>query len=134
MKRYLYLFVFTLVAFACNNEDDGAPNNDSPFEGQWSLVNVSGGLAGVDEDFEMGLITWDFDIETQELTITNTNTASVFSGFPTGVYDFQVLTNGEMSSLILEDSFSMVITTLTNNQLILDEGVAADGFLYTFAK
>ena len=134
MKRYIYLLVFALVVFACNNDDDGTPNNDFPLEGQWSLVNVSGGLAGVDEDFEMGLITWDFEIQTQQVTVVNSNTASVFSGFQTGVYDFQVLTNSEMSSLILDDSFSMVITTLTSNQLILDKGVAADGFLYTLAK
>lgn len=134
MKRYIYLLLFTFAVFACNTDDDGTPDNDFPLEGQWSLVNVSGGLAGVDEDFEMGLITWDFEIQTQQVTITNNNTGSVFDGLPTGVYDFQVLTNGEISSLILDDSYSMVIITLTTSQLVLDEGVAADGFLYTLAK
>ncbi|MDG5490561.1 hypothetical protein [Psychroserpens sp. SPM9] len=134
MKKYIYLVALIFVAMSCQNDDDGTPNNEPTLEGPWSLVNVSGGLAGVDQDFELGIITWDFDIETQQLTIVNTNTDVVFDGYPSGVYDFQALTNGEITTIVIDDNINLEINVLTNSQLVLDEGIAFDGFLYTFTR
>ncbi|MFK7833260.1 MAG: hypothetical protein AB8B52_08290 [Winogradskyella sp.] len=135
MKTRLFTLIVVLFLFSCNNDDDAAQNSEPTLIGPWSLVNVSGGFAGIDDDFEVGLITWDFNENFLEFTVTNNNTTNViFDGLPSGTYNFQVLsTTGEDSQLVTE-TFSYEITTLTSSQLVLDEGIAFDGFLLTFSR
>ena len=135
MKITFYAFVLILLAVSCNSDDDTQHNNRPMLNGSWSLVNVSGGFAGVNDDFEMGIITWDFNPINLKLTVTNTNTTNViYDGFPTGTYDYEELSSvGENDSLIV-NTLSYEITILSSSQLVLDEGVAADGFLLTFSK
>lgn len=128
MKNYFYVLVFAIVSFSCN-DDDALPNNEPTLNGAWSLVNVSGGFAGVDDDFEVGVITWDFNQENTQVTITNNNTVTVVhDGFPTGVYDYEVVIEEGISTIVIEN-FDFVIATLNATNLMLDEGVVADGFL-----
>ena len=135
MKTPFYFFVLVLFSFSCNSDDDAQQNTDSALQGTWSLVNVSGGLAGVNDDFEIGTITWNFNEDNLELTVTNTNTTTViYDGFPSGTYDYELLTPTEESASVTINSFEYRITTLTSSLLLLDEGVAADGFLLTFRK
>ncbi|WP_431133263.1 hypothetical protein [Psychroserpens mesophilus] len=136
MKKHIYIFLLVVFTFSCNNNDDHCSSHSDPtLYGTWSLINVSGGFAGVNQDFEAGIITWTFDNQSQELTIINTNTEAVFDGYPSGVYDFQVLTPEDgFITIVLDDSVELDIDTLTNHQLILDEGIAFDGFSYTFVK
>ena len=135
MKTLFYFLVLILFTFSCNSDDDAQQNTDSALQGTWSLVNVSGGLAGVNDDFEIGTITWNFNEDNLELTVTNTNTTTViYDGFPSGTYDYELLTPTEESASVTINSFEYRITTLTSSLLLLDEGVAADGFLLTFRK
>lgn len=135
MKTLFYFLVLILFTFSCNSDDDAQQNIDSALQGTWSLVNVSGGLAGVNDDFEIGTITWNFNEDNLELTVTNTNTTTViYDGFPSGTYDYELLTPTEESASVTINSFEYRITTLTSSLLLLDEGVAADGFLLTFRK
>ena len=135
MKTTFYTLIFTLLLFSCNIDDDTQKNCEPTLNGSWSLVNVLGGLAGINDDFEVGLIIWDFNQENLELTVTNNNTVDViYDGFPSGTYDYEIITqtNGDTSLIINTISYS--ITTLSSSQLVLDEGVAADGFLLTFSR
>lgn len=134
MKKYIYAFVIILFTLSCNNDDDCPSNNNPTINETWSLINVSGGFAGVDQDFEVGIISWTFDNETQELTILNTNTDAVFDGYPSGVYDFEMITTEDSSTIVIDDSINLDINILTSNQLVLDEGIASDGFLYSFIR
>ncbi|MEH6534780.1 MAG: hypothetical protein V7719_00195 [Psychroserpens sp.] len=136
MKKYMYLLVFALFAFACNNDDDSSPNNDEfMLNGPWSLINVSGGFAGIDDDYENGLIIWDFNLETQEVTVTNTNVELViYDGLPTGTYDYSIETITGSNALIVINNQNLAVATLTSTILVLDEGVAADGFLLSFTR
>ncbi|WP_179009574.1 hypothetical protein [Winogradskyella forsetii] len=135
MKPPFYILVLVVFLFSCNN-DDNAPQNTAPtINGTWSLVNVYGGFAGVDDDFENGTITWHFNQDNLELTVSNTNTTDViYDGFPSGTYDYQILTTTGEDANVVVNSFSYDITVLTQTQLVLDEGVAADGFLLTFSR
>ena len=135
MKTTFYVFVLVLFLVSCNNNDDSIENTDTTLEGSWSLVNASGGFAGVNDDFEVGLITWNFNQDNLELTVTNANTANViFDGLHSGTYNYVFLTTtGEDVSLVI-NSISYDLTTLSSSELELDEGVAADGFLLTFSK
>ena len=135
MKTPFCFLVLILFTFSCNSDDDAQQNTDSALQGTWSLVNVSGGLAGVNDDFEIGTITWNFNEDNLELTVTNTNTTTViYDGFPSGTYDYELLTPTEESASVTINSFEYRITTLTSSLLLLDEGVAADGFLHTFRR
>ncbi|OUR98155.1 hypothetical protein A9Q86_13940 [Flavobacteriales bacterium 33_180_T64] len=134
MKKYFYVLVFAMVSFSCNNDDDALQNNEPSLNGVWSLVNVSGGFAGVDDDFAVGVITWDFNQEDTQVTITNNNTVNVVhDGFSTGVYDYEIMIVEDVSTIVIEN-FDFVITTLTTSNLMLDEGVVADGFLLALSR
>lgn len=121
---------------SCGNDDDNQNNNDEGLlDGQFSLVNVSGGLLGVDDDFEIGLITWDFDGYNWVLTVDNNNSANVaYDGLPSGTYDYQILTTtGEDAYLVVNEvNFSYRIALYDSSELLLDEGIAFDGFLLSF--
>ena len=137
MKNTIYILTFTLLMLSCNTDDNSQQNAEPTIGGQWNLVNVIGGLAGVDDDFEVGLIIWDFNEDNLELTVTNNNTANViYDGLSSGTYDYEVLsTTGEAAYLVIHNfGINHEIITLNASQLVLEEGVAADGFLLTFSR
>ena len=135
MKAYIYLFVFSLFVLSCSNDDDQVSTNEPTLQGEWSLVNVSGGLAGVDDDFPAGLITWDFNLETQELTVINTNVELViYDGLPTGTYSYTIETTTGSDAIIVINNQNMAVVTITATDLVLDDGVAVDGFLLRFNR
>mgnify|MGYP000498269196 CR=1 FL=1 len=134
MKNVFYALTFMLLMFSCTSDDDNQ-NTEATLNGSWHLVNISGGLVGVNDDFDTGLITWIFNENNLELTVINTNTTDViFDGLASGTYNYQPLTTTGENTDIVVDFFSFRITTLTTVQLILDEGIAADGFLLTFSR
>ena len=135
MKSTFYILGLILVVLSCNSDDDAQQNTEPTLFGPWSLVNVSGGFAGVNDDFEIGTITWNFNLENLELTVTNTNTTNViFDGLPSGTYDYALLTPIDEDASVVINTFSYDITTLSSSQLVLDEGIAFDGFLLTFNR
>ena len=136
MKKYICLLFITLSILACNNDDDTPQNNESALEGGWSLTNVIGGLAGIDDDYESDVIVWNFNQANQELTVTNTNIETViFDGLPTGVYDYQVMTNTDQEVTLIIEEFDFRVSVLTETSFILDEGTFTnDGFQLTFSR
>jgi hypothetical protein len=136
MKKYICLLFITLSILACNNDDDTPQNNESALEGGWSLTNVIGGLAGIDDDYESDVIVWNFNQANQELTVTNTNIETViFDGLPTGVYDYQVMTNTDQEVTLIIEEFDFRVSVLTETSFILDEGAFTnDGFQLTFSR
>lgn len=94
MKKLRFLLLLLsplLLAFQCDDD----PSDDTP-AGTWSLVNVSGGIAGVNHDFPEGMITWKFRLENggSTVTVTNNNTdAEAEDFFDTGVYNYRYVDN-----------------------------------------
>ena len=135
-NRILLLIMLLSVSFTgCRNDDDHCEEpQQSSISGTWNLTNVSGGLAGIDDDYESGLITWAFNAETSLVTISNLNTNPViFDGLPTGTYDYEIDTTN-MPHTITIDFLSLEVAVLTDIQLILDEGMISDGFQLTFNR
>jgi hypothetical protein len=140
MKNY---FLISLVSFFiltnCSISDDS--NNTPPkvIKIYWNLVNVSGGIVGVDDDFQTGTIIWTFNDETETLNVVNDNTDDTKQdGLATGDYTYSVV-NIEENSFLIVDSNELGSLTLNTSQLIINEnetseGSAADGFIYTFSK
>ncbi|MGS2725586.1 hypothetical protein ACU8DI_03180 [Psychroserpens sp. BH13MA-6] len=134
MKTHLVILLCCLLTLSCNSDDDAAVVIEPTIDGQWSLTNISGGLVGMDQDFEQGTIVWDFDTQNEQVTITNNSDSEmVYSGLNSGTYDYSV-SSTETSTVISVDFLNLEIMTLTANQLVLDDGIAFDGFLLTFMR
>ncbi len=127
-KSILSLAILILVVLpGCSNETN--PNADG-VEGQWKLINVSGTFAGIDNDFEPGLITWDFNPTTQTVTVVNNNTDSEkWDVFDTGVYNYQIIDNPEYpcGEILKIDGIEMGCFTISNEHFVIDQSIA-DGF------
>lgn len=67
--------------------------NDS-LSGRWKLVNVTGTLAGINNNFTSGLITWDFNAISQTVTVVNNNNnLNLWNVLETGGYNYQFINN-----------------------------------------
>lgn len=138
-KSVILLFI-TCTFLSCSlNNNDNTP--DETIITQWNLVNVSGGIAGVDNTFEIGEIIWMFDDLTGQLTVTNNNTNdTIEDGLNGGVYDYFFVDDGSQLFIIIDDSEYGAITISTDNQEftidqnITQAGTGADGFLFSFKK
>jgi hypothetical protein len=84
------------------------------------LINVTGGFAGIDDAYEKDVIIWGFNPYDQELTVTNTNIELIiYDGFPTGVYDYQVVNlTGDAVTLMIDD-FNFSLSALTDSSFVL---------------
>ncbi|MEN3324780.1 hypothetical protein VP395_13655 [Mariniflexile soesokkakense] len=139
MKHFIlitFLSFITLTNCSINNNDDG---KQQVYKTYWHLTNVSGGIAGVDNDFDLDKIIWSFDNTTGKLTINNTNTDdTIEDGFDSGVYNYTVTIVESDEFLVIESNeFGNVVATET--QLIIDQnittsGTGTDGFVYTFKR
>ncbi|MFI0427847.1 hypothetical protein [Mariniflexile sp. HMF6888] len=139
MRPYIliaFLSFITLTNCSIGNNDD-IP--DQIITTYWHLTNVSGGVAGVDNDFDLNDIVWHFNNTTNKLTIKNTNTDdTIEDGFDSGVYNFSVTTVGSDEFLVINSNeFGKVVVTqtqLTIDQNMTTSGTGADGFIYTFTR
>lgn len=137
-NKILFILTCFFTLTNCNVNEDLPEQEAQNYRTEWHLLNVSGGVAGVNDDFEANTIIWIFDQENNSVNITNNNTDDTKQdGFDTGTYSF--------SSLESNDSFYMVINgdelgeyTFPNQQTLqIDENYKSDsdgtdGFIYTF--
>jgi hypothetical protein len=137
MKHFIYV-VFLFVMIGCSGDDDSnlvdPTQNPSELTGVWHLINVTGGFAGINDDFEKGVIVWDFDDTKKRVEVTNNNAAnsSTEDLFPTGIYTFSIITiNGNKELIVNERNLGNF--EITTNEFIVDEQFK-DGFRYTFQR
>lgn len=98
--------------------------------GDWTLTKISGGFAGVDENFG-GTVIYNFNSSNNVLTVNNNAIATPITnkGLLTGSYPFTISGTDEIKINLLKAKFK-----ITENKLFIDENVAADGFGYTFQR
>lgn len=112
-------------------------NNNLSIEQKFNLVNVSGGFAGVNENFDKGQIIWTFNEQNSTLNIEK-NTNESFSGLNEGIYSYSIENiNNHLFLHINENELGGVSTY--ENGVIIDEntrstGSGADGFIMTLEK
>jgi hypothetical protein len=139
------LFCMLLMAACDKNQDNEGSATlltgayASAMEGNWNVSNVSGGFAGINDDFESGLIRWNFDSGSLELHIVNNETSeSLYDGYPTGTYGYSILEQEEEAYLFIEgQEFANI--SLSGGKLALDgnirsEGSGADFFILTLQR
>ena len=132
-SKILVLLVvgFCGVIASCNDDDSTQP---STINATWNLKNISGGLAGINDDYNQEIIKWNFDSQALTLTVENNNSQNIiYDGFESGVYSYSILESGRNSYLIIEDK-EFGGYTLTENNLKIDQnktstGSGADGFI-----
>lgn len=137
-SKILVLLVvgFCGVIASCNNDDS---IQATTINGTWNLKNISGGLAGINDDYNQGIIKWIFDSQALTLTVENNNSQNtIYDGFESGIYSYSILESGGNSYLIVEDT-EFGGYTLTENNLMIDQnktstGSGADGFVIALER
>ena len=132
-SKILVLLVvgFCGVISSCNNDDS---IQATIINGTWNLKNISGGLAGINDDYNQGIIKWIFDSQALTLTVENNNSQNtIYDGFESGIYSYSILESGGNSYLIVED-IEFGGFAITENNLVIDQnkttaGSGADGFI-----
>lgn len=147
MKVKLLIPILSLfLLFNCSVNNDNSADMQEVQEVQiyqWHLTNVSGGIEGVDIDFEMDTVIWVFSVDfvgSGTLQVENNNTASdLEDGLDTGVYSVSIpVYDGQSILFVNGDEFAGVLTPteedLVINQNIKSNGTGSDGFIYTFKR
>ena len=143
MKTKFLLFYLSIgLIVSCLPDDNIKTSDQTETIIQWHLNTVSGGFAGVDHNFEMGVILWQFEDANGILYVENNNNDDdLEDGFDTGIYPYRVIQD-EDSRLYLEvdgiDNGLLSISdedgTFTLDQNTKLSGSGADGYIYTFTR
>ncbi len=138
MRKIIILFVLSAITLLV-----GCSSNDSiekePIDGIWDVHNISGGFAGINDDYQQGTIIWSFDAQNSNLTITNNNTTNtIYDGFESGEYAYTILQIDKTLYLQINgQEFGGVVISqneLIINQNITSTGSGADGFVILLKK
>jgi len=136
MKKILLLqiFIFTLILSACHHDDQpnyypGNPN----IEGQWKLVNVSGGISGTSYDYPPGMIKWKFNGISQTVYVVNNNVDDNMQDLlPTGTYHYSFVNNEATPELCAQtiriDGMNLGCYTISDDEFIMNQ-TESDGFM-----
>ncbi len=137
MKKYTLLnLICLLLCLSCSQDDDTPINN--PLEASWSLINVSGSFAGIDQDIEAGVIVWTFNPVDYTVTVENNNTdEEVINFFESGTYTYVYVDNeGETEQCnesLFIDNINFGCQTISGNTMKLNH-IWLDGYILTFVK
>jgi hypothetical protein len=133
----IFCFIIMFVFNGCS-ADSAADNNDW-LSGAWNLINLSGGFAGINNDFEKGRIVWKFNPKDETLIVANNDdSTSIYKGLATGIYTYAILKDKDQSYLELNDKeYGGIIDS--RSQLVIDQnsttsGSGADGFVMVLAR
>ncbi len=140
MRAIYFLLACSLFLSQSCTLNDVEPQSEFDYvNGTWNLQNVSGGFAGVDDDFENGAILWTFNTNNGQLkVINNSDGSSIYSGLETGSYPFSIQASSDASILYINTREYGGLGELKNGFLInqneMANGSGADGFLLKFKK
>lgn len=133
MKKVVYILVSVLLLSCSLNDDTNTPTRDA----KWSLINISGGIEGIEIILDKGQITWVFD-EVNNNLIVEVNIDDPLIGLSEGTYsyDLEIISN---ESFLFVDSSEFGAITVSETQLKIDQnitstGTAADMFLFRFVR
>jgi|TARA_B110000967_G_scaffold201944_1_gene239944 hypothetical protein len=116
-KLSLLLFLGIALLTGCSNDDDSL--QEETLNGIWNVNNISGGIAGIDNGYETGIITWTFNNQT--LTVEN-NAAqgNIYNGFESGTYSYLLLEDENEQFINLNESGDYLKIIIENNEMKID--------------
>ena len=122
--------VIVLISFGCQNDNESNFTQDQ-LSREWKFVKVTGGLLGVNQEIEPGMITWSFNSFTNTVTIVNTTTDQMlYDFFETGVYNYQILESSSdfgCDEVLKIDNIELGCLSIVDDKLVIDQ-TYADGF------
>lgn len=139
VKTVILVFLLGIgLLTGCSDDTDITPPAPS-LNGTWHLKNLSGGIAGINEHYPNGTITWNFDSRNQTIIIVNNNQSSTRIIFDSGTYNYSIIEVNKQQYLQINSEEYGGLTLSTNNLLTIDQneiswGVGADGFVLNFEK
>lgn len=134
MKKFLLLFVFAAM-LACDSEGEGGDLSQGV--GPWNLINIKGGIDGIDTDIDRDQITWSFNDLSLTLFVVN-NIGGIPTGVDAGEHDFSIEESGNELFLYIdgEEYGALTIGTnsLTVDQTVTSNGTSADEYTLRFVR
>lgn len=143
-----FLVFALLLPLSCGNDDASSGSTD-PLNGYWNLLNVSGGFAGVDVDYDHGSVSWQFDTGTSMLRVENVSIPngpqSTFLPIPSGEYAYSII-EADGNKFLTIDGMPLYdngeygrIDITEAGDLIIDQGQsstsnAADVYVLSFKR
>lgn len=132
--KILSALLILFLTNSCTIDDDATV--DRTILGKWNLVQVSGTIAGITDDFDYGVVTWDFALQSVIVTNNNVND-NLIATFESGIYSYQVSSVAvEAFSCIQTISFSaddLNCLQFDNNTLYISQNIA-DGITFKFIR
>lgn len=134
MRLLLILSILACFSiFSCTSNKDF--NED--FQDSWSLTNVSGGIAGLNCDYELDVIVWSISQALIEVTNNSTPNGLCDNTFPESA-SYNILENGGDHYLNYNDSPYGLINiegdNMTINGTFNPDGEVSDAFTYQFSR
>lgn len=133
MKRIILGVGLMLAMIGCSSDVEDEILNSS-IDTTWSLKKISGGLAGVNLNYDSGEVYWIFNSANNTLTIENnlvSNGPKMSHGGPvSGVYSFVL--NSTDSVLYIQNMKRGRVFLTASGGLNIDDNVATDGLLTEF--
>lgn len=138
---YCILLIFTLFCCSTNEEQiisnpthlsSNRPSNNcfasnNPLMYKWHLYHLHGGIAGFNEYYSYGQVTWKFSYAHQNFTVFNfTNSYPTGGYIPTGVYPCTITTYPD-GNFCFSSNYLSGCTNQNSNILYLSEEKVADG-------
>ncbi len=137
-----FLLLFVAVLFFGLSCDDPNDSNDTipqdPLAGVWHLKNVSGGIQGIDLDYDQGDVSWNFIMDESTLEVESNiltdGPKSIYQGLLKGIYAVGFDEQDTTRTLQILGAKFRVLEIDEKSTLVIDDGVAADGFIRTFER
>ncbi len=129
--------VLSVTSCSLKNDTD---QDQQTYKSLWHLINVSGGVSGVNDSFSLGTIVWSFNETTLKLTIENDNTDDTKQdGWDSGTYDYLLDQTDSRDFLTISGTEVGELIFTSENTMIINEnekstGTAADGLIYTLQR
>jgi hypothetical protein len=139
MKYKSLIVLAFLVFFSAGCQKDADDPVTDPLNGSWNLINVSGGFAGINENFPAGSIIWTFNATAATLSVVNNDTTNaLFDGLPSGNYAYSIFEVDKDSFLMVDavewGGLSFLQDELIINQNAMSNGSGADRFVLKLTK
>ena len=139
MKKIILILAISTLILSCTTGSESKNNlasNQSttatnPLSGLWKLSNISGGIAGVNQNFNSTDFTLNFDTTTKTVAVVS-NISNPNLSLSTGTYAYTTEIVSGQSIIIINGNYRKRIAINVN--LLLDDNVLDDGFFYKYVR
>lgn len=131
MKATKYFIPFLLITIlglstGCEKETflKAKTRSETGIKGTWNLIHVYGGIAGIDEQYAHGDVTWTFT--STDLIVTDNASGSAYFSLPSGTYQYNVIQSGSLTYLSIQNS-ELGQYIIAGNDMSIDQNKQSTG-------